>query len=171
MDKKLKSATAHNLGYTGMVKLYQYCNGKKISIAEAHNEGGKALFNFLADCLVGDADLTNRPTKILLLNIDDERNVSVADNMGFIYLLTKPERIYSGNNESIVRYSFTIPQEYFIGTDFNAIGLYNNAATMLDVQDYAACCLIDSSEWSLSISSVLVLDWELHLTNYNPNPI
>jgi hypothetical protein len=68
-----------------------------------------------------------------------------------------------------VRYSFIIPQEYFAAGNnqnairFNAIGLYTNSAQ--DAKDYAAYCKVDTSGWSLSISSVLVLDWELHISN------
>ena len=130
-----------------------------------------SLFNFLADCLVGDFDAArlNCPAKILLLNFDKEtQEVSQAPNTSFIYLLTTPEKLYS-TSEGIVKYSFIIPQEYFAAGDingatrFNAIGLYAGSAT--DAEDYAAYCEVDTSGWSVSISSVLVLDWELHISN------
>ena len=170
MSINLKSSAKNNILYTGIVRLSQYTKDNKFVIAEVHNEGGKPLFDFLTDCLVGDFDIAklDQPTKILLLNVDEENKVSAADNTSFIYLLAKPEKIYS-ENEGIVKYSFVIPQEYFAGGHasgsirFNAIGLYTSSAT--DAKDYAAICNVDTSDWSISISTVLVLDWELHISN------
>lgn len=171
MSKNIKSIAQNNIGYTGVVRLSQYTGSKKFTIAEIHNEGGKPLFDFLADCLIGNfAEASvNRPTKILLLNKDDNGNYEQADGTSFIYLLTAPEKVYS-EREGIVRYSFIIPQEYFAGGNsnsirFNAIGLYCDSAD--SAEDFAACCRVDTSTWSISISSVLVLDWELHIANFD----
>jgi hypothetical protein len=167
MSRNIKSIAVNNVEYTGIVKLSQYTAGKKIAVTEQYNEGGKALFNFLVDCLIGDFDIAkaDRPAKIMLLNTDDAGNLAKATNTGFIYLLSKPEKVYSAKKEGIVRYSFIIPQDYFVGTTFNAIGLYASSASELDLTDYAALCAIDLSDVTLSISSVLVLDWELHISN------
>jgi hypothetical protein len=167
MSKNIKSAAINNLEYTGIVKLSQYTNGKRFTVLEKHNEGGKALFNFLTDCLIGDFDIAkiDRPSKIMLLNHDGSGNLTKATNTSFIYLLSKPEKLYSAEKEGIVRYSFMIPQDYFIGTDFNAIGLYTSSASELDLADYAAFCEVNLSDVNLSISSVLLLDWELHISN------
>jgi hypothetical protein len=172
MSKNIRSTTKNSLEYTGIVKLSQYTKGKRFTIAEIHNEGGKPLFNFLADCLAGNfaSAKTDVPTKILLLNVDKEKNIiEAAENTSFIYLLTNPEKVYS-EDAGIVKYSFIIPQEYFAAGNangairFNAIGLYTNSAQ--DAKDFAAKVEVDTSKWSLSISSVLVLDWELHISNY-----
>lgn len=171
MSRKLRGTAASNIAYTGIVRLSQYTDGKKITIDEVHNAGGISLFNFLADCLVGDFEIAKiaRPTKILLLNVDEKNKVvTQAPNTSFIYLLTKPEKIYSAT-EGIVKYSFIIPQEYFAAgnaygaTRFNAIGLYTDSAKK--AEDYAAYCTVETSSWDISISSVLVLDWELHIAN------
>lgn len=170
MSNNLKGITKSNIEYTGIVTLSQYTKGKKFTIAKIHNVGGKSLFNFLVDCLMGDFDIAriDRPTKIALLNVDEEKNITAAENTSFIHLLTKPEKVYS-KDEGIVKYSFVIPQEYFTAGNasgaarFNAIGLYANSAT--EVEDYAAYCTVDTSDWEISISSVLVLDWELHISN------
>jgi hypothetical protein len=171
MSRKLNGTTASNIMYTGIVRLSQYTNGKKFTVAEIHNKGGKALFDFLANCLVGDYELAqaDRPHKILLLNIDDEtKEIKQAANTSPIRPLTTPERVYSAD-EGIVKYSFIVPQEYFAAggasgaTRFNAIGLYPESAGT--VEDYSAYCLVDTSNWSISMSSVLVLDWELHISN------
>jgi hypothetical protein len=127
------------------------------------------LFDFLVDCLIGNFTeaAANRPNKIALLNKTEGNTYELAEGTSFIYLLNVPERVYS-EDEGIVRYSFIIPQEYFAGGNnssvrFNAIGLYCDSAD--DANNYAACCDVDTSTWSISISSVLVLDWELHLAN------
>lgn len=170
MSKKLIGNATNNIAYTGIVRLSQYTKEKKSVVAEIHNEGGLPLFDFLADCLVGNfnAASISRPTKILLLNVDEDRNIAAADNTSFIHLLTVPEKIYS-KDEGIVKYSFMIPQEYFAAgntenaTRFNAIGLYADSAEV--AEDYAAFCEVNTSGWSISISSVLILDWELHISN------
>ena len=170
MNKSQRGITKSSIGYTGIVTLSQYTNGKKFNIARVHNVGGKSLFNFLVDCLMGDFELAtiDRPIKIILLNVDDEKIISAAENTSPIYLLNKPEKIYS-EHEGIVKYSFIIPQEYFAAgnasgaTRFNAIGLYADSTE--NIEDYAAYCEVDTSDWEISISSVLVLDWELHISN------
>ena len=168
MNKKLRSTATSKLGYTGMVKLSQYNNGKKTEVATMHNEGGKALFNFIAECLCGNFTVAskNMPIKILLLNVDDKGEKSAAEGTDWIYILTAPEKVYS-ETEGVVRYSFIIPQEYFAAggsaVRFNAIGLYTKSATT--PEDFAAYCRVKRSDWSLSLSSVLVLDWELHVAN------
>ena len=146
MGNNIKGITRNSLEYTGIVTLSKYIKGKKQVVAEIHNAGGKPLFNFLTDCLVGDFDTArlDRPNKILLLNksvsSDGDEEIIQAEHTGFIYLLTKPEKVYSSKQEGIVKYSFIIPQEYFIGTSFNAIGLYTGTAS--DPSAYAAICEI-----------------------------
>jgi hypothetical protein len=169
MSKNIKSIAQNNIGYTGVVRLSQYTCNKKFTIAEIHNEGGKPLFDFLADCLVGNFTeaSANMPTKISLLYKDDAENYEQAEGTSFIYLLNAPERVYN-EKEGVVRYSFIIPQEYFAGGNpnsvrFNAIGLYCDSTD--DINYYAARCDIPVDDWSISISSVLVLDWELHIAN------
>lgn len=166
----VKGKTANNIGYTGIVTISQYVKSKKIVLAQSHNEGGVALFNYLASCLAGDfsvAEVT-RPSKIMLLNVDDTsgkaRQITRARNAEFIPILAKPEQVYSAA-EGIVRYSFIIPQDALAGTNFNAVGLYTATATYADFEDYAALSIINLDRSNLSLSSVLVLDWELHISN------
>ena len=167
----IKGTTINSLGYTGIVTLSQYIGAKRKILAKSHNEGGMALFNYLASCLAGDFDIVSvdRPTKILLLDMNrDESTGDIklerAVNSRFITLLTKPEIVYS-NVEGIVRYSFVIPQEMLMGTNFNAIGLYSASAVEEDINDYAACCSIELDKNNMSLSTVLVVDWELHISN------
>ena len=160
----MRGTTTDTMSYTGIVTLSQYSCGKKILIKQAHNAGAYPLFNFLADCLSGAFDIAklDRPTKILLLNKTAD-GYAAANNTGFIYLRTNPEKIYSANS-GIVRYSFIIPSDD-VSTDFNAIGLYMNSADENDPSNFAACCDIVVNSSTVSTSSMLVVDWELHITN------
>ena len=165
-EKNLKGTTINTVEYTGIVTLSQYIKGKKVVISKIHNEGGKALFDFLTDCLLGDFDLAkvDRPTKIMLLDTAGGV-ITKANNTGFVSLLSNPVKVYDANM-GIIRYSFHITQDLFAGTSFDAIGLYPNSATELDLDRYAAKCNIEDSDLEgLSVSSVLVLDWELRLAN------
>ena len=123
----------------------------------------------LADCLAGNYDSASAdsPIKILLLNKSKDGTLTKMPNAEFLYLTTR-ERVYSAS-EGVTRYSFIIPQDMVAGADFNAVGLYTASATEADINDFAACCTIDFNRSNLSLSSVLVLDWELHIANSTIN--
>ena len=53
----MKNTAINHINYTGIVTLSQYINGKKFLITQKHNAGAHMLFDFLADCLVGNFDL------------------------------------------------------------------------------------------------------------------
>jgi hypothetical protein len=165
-DTVMKGTAANTIGYTGIVTLSQYINSKKIVITKVHNEGKLPLFNFLADCLAGDFDIAkiDRPTKIMLLNESEDGVCTKAGNASFIHILAKPERVYSAT-EGIVRYSFLIPPEAIIGANCNAIGLYTASASEADLDDFAAHCIVDLDSSGISLSSILLVDWELHISN------
>lgn len=166
-NTNIKGSTVSTLGYTGIVTLSQYAGTRKTVLTRTHNEGGQALFNYLARCLQGDFSsvAVDRPAKIMLLNIDADGNKTKAINSGFIYITAEPQLVYS-TTESIVKYSFIISPDMLIGTNFNAIGLYAASATESDLDNIAACCNVNFEQQdSLSLSSVLVVDWELHISN------
>jgi hypothetical protein len=171
----MKNTAINTLGYTGIVTLSQYIGSKKVEIAKVHNAGGKILFDFLSDCLIGDFDIAkiNRPTKIMLLNCYDKEDESTGSITpvyesvsGFIYLLTKPEKVFDAKN-GVVRYSFSIPRSQLEGgsMSFNSIGLYANSTTALSPEDFAAVCKVDITPTDISMSSALVVDWELYISN------
>lgn len=167
MRTNIKGTTINSLKYTGIVTISQCTGTKKTILSRSSNTGGISLFTYFADCLLGDFDVAslNRPTKIMLLNIDDSGIITKEQNATFITLLTKPEKVYS-ETEGIVRYSFIVPQDQIIGTNFNAVGLYAASATDADLYNYAACSrIVDLDRNSMALSSVLTLDWELHITN------
>lgn len=165
-DINLKGIARNALNYTGIVTLSQYINGKKYIIAKLHNEGGKPLFDFFAHCLAGEFDMARllRPSRILLLN-KDSGYLSAAPNTEFVRQLSNPEKVSTSDAAKIgaVRYSFIVSQDLFSGTNFNAIGLYSE--TESNINNYSAIVDVNFANVPMSISSVLVLDWELHISN------
>ena len=171
----MKNTAINTLEYTGVVTLSQYINSKKVKITQVNNEGGNPLFNFLSDCLIGDFDTAKAslPTKIMLLKsyeiIDTSNNttsINVESRSGFIYLLSKPEKVYD-NTKGVVRYSFVLSRDIIESTDFNSIGLYTNSTTEVYPQNYAAFCKVSINSNDISSSSILIVDWELNISNKN----
>lgn len=169
----MKNTATNTLNYTGIVTISQYIGSKKIKIAQTHNAGGNSLFNFMSDCLVGDFDVAalNRPTKIRLLYYDtevDSTTGNIVENYtpvsGFLYLYTKPEKVYD-KSRGVVRYSFAISKDVLEGGDFNSIGLYTNSATDVEPDNFAAFCEINIPRAEILASSLLIVDWELIISN------
>jgi hypothetical protein len=175
----MKNNVINTLKYTGIVTLSQYIGKNKIKIAQTHNEGGESLFNFLIDCLIGDFDIAsnNRPNKVMLLQKSDENNSNSqyrqADwGVGFIGLLTKPEKVYSVDNVK-VRYSFVIPKELVNNiTDYNNLylGLYTANTSMLNPNDFAAICELKGLG-NAGITAAVIVDWELMFSNMITNKV
>lgn len=169
----MKNTAINTLKYTGIVTISQYIGSKKIKLAQTHNAGGNSLFNFLADCLVGDFSIAalNRPTKIRLLNYSETKDTATGKKIenytpvsDFLYLYTKPEKVYN-ISKGIVRYSFVISRDILESSDFNSIGLYNDSATELETENFAAFCEINIPRTEILASSLLVVDWELIISN------
>ena len=166
----------NNLKYTGIVTLSQYIKNKKIPIMRVHNSGGSCLFNFFTNCLAGDFESARAsvPGKIMLL----KRTIQQNDNTqltvlepasGFLSLLTTPTRKLSSSqgDASAVVYSFIVPRDVLEAADFNGIGLYPMSALTSDYENYAAFAGISLGDTTFSTSSVLVVDWELSISNKN----
>jgi hypothetical protein len=168
----MKNTAINTLKYTGEVTLSQYIGQKKYRVAQLHNAGGNALFNFLADCLIGEFNIAkaNRPTKIMLISrsADGPDGYEYRGVSGFIYLLTNPEKVYNVEDTDAicrVRYSFIIPQDMIEGInslDKLGIGLYSDAEKSPEA--FAAYCEFDVSASSL-VNTALVVDWELIISN------
>ena len=172
----MKNKAINTITYTGIVKLSQYIGNKKVQIAQRHNTGGSSLFNFLADCLIGDFDIAKntRPTKIMLIKrtkTSDLETYRFESKSGFIFLLSKPEKI-DGDGQCKVRYSFIVPKELILGIDSLeglGMGLFTYdapGATETDLNNYAAFCDLNLAKNALTNAS-LVVDWELIISNVN----
>jgi hypothetical protein len=168
----MKNIAINTLKYTGIVTLSQYIGKDKTVVKKIKNAGGAALFNFLADCIAGDFDIAKltRPTRIMLLNADKELT-NITPVSGFIPILTSPEKVSSSTGTvGAVRYSFIIPREYF-ELNFNSIGLYSNVVSTDEADKFSAFAWVDIASNSISKSSVLVVDWELMVTNAPNNTV
>lgn len=161
----MKNTAINTLGYTGTVTLSQYIGSKKIKLTQMKNSGAYSLFNFLSDCLVGDFEVAklSRPAAIRLLEHDSTTN-SYTPCSDFIFLLTKPEKVYS-DNKGIVRYSFAISRDILTSSSFNSIGLYSSSVSDVEPESFAAVCKINIPRAEIAASSMLVVDWELTISN------
>ena len=158
----MKSTAVNAVGYTGIVTLSQYKNGKQFILATEYNTGANPLFNFLADCLVGNFDVASYgiPTKVKLVN---KQGDTCTDVSGFLHLYTNPEKVAATNGESRVRYRFVIPKTILENETFSHIRLYPNYATT--TEEYAAEVAPNLDNINIASSSVLVVDWELVIKN------
>ncbi len=172
----MKNRAINTLEYTGVVTLSQYVGDKKLTLAKLSNEGGYSLFNFFADCLVGEFDVAavNRPTKIMLLHVDktDGSTMSFESRSGFIYQTSSPEKTMQSTTSAVgsVRYSFIVPKDLLSGkdaNDVNYIGLYANAAQPGEESNFAALVGVNFAEQNVSASSAVLIDWELNIYNRN----
>ena len=165
-----KNKALNSIQYTGTVTLSRYIGEKKVKIAQFNNAGKYSLFNFFSDCLLGDFDIAknNRPTKIMLLNkeVSKAGEISYESKSGYIYLYNKPVKSYSAQ-KGIVQYSFHIYRDFLEGTTFNSIGLYPDSAGYSDVENFAAVVDNVKPEHDISKLAVLVVDWELTISNKN----
>ena len=159
----MKGNAKNFVGYTGIVTISQYTNGKKFIISKTHNNGNTPLFEFFADCLLGEfaKARTNLPEKICLIKASEAG--MATEGSGFIYLRSNPIKQPTANKECIVKYSFIVPREVLEAGTYEKIRLYRGSATTFD--DYSAEVLanLNPSDWS--DSSVLVIDWELIISN------
>lgn len=176
----MKNIAVNTLKYTGIVTLSQYIGTKKIQIAQKHNEGGPALFEFLTDCLVGNFTKARAtlPNKIILLERDPAAGVDkYKAKSGVIYLLSPAEKDYdyNENNNPKVRYSFMVPKEQAESVDFSnlSVGLYNstfNDKEDIGSSDRLANC-VARCDLDLPVSGVintaLVVDWEMSFSTAN----
>lgn len=178
----MKNKALNTFKYTGIVTLSQYIGSKKVKIAQAHNTGGNPLFDFLANCLVGDFALAeaSRPNKIMLVkrteetSSDGKKSYDYESKSPVIYLLTTPEKVYSAT-QSIVRYSFLISRDALDAiTNFDGLGIglytagYPDSDLMENPENFAAYCDVELSKKGL-INAALVVDWELVISNNADN--
>ena len=164
----MKNVAVNSLKYTGIVTLSQYIGNKKIKVDEIHNAGGSTLFDFFAYCLLGDFDIAahSRPKRIMLLSRPEGTSEYVSAS-GFLDVYSKPEKLFK-SNMCTVRYSFILSRDFLQSSDssFTHIGLYGSNALASDVANFAAVCKINKDRWNnMSESSLLVVDWELNISN------
>jgi hypothetical protein len=172
----MKNTAINAFKYTGIVTLSQYIGTKKIQVAQIHNEGGKALFRFLTNCLVGNFNIAKltMPAKVMVLertNKDEDSATptyaQLINGTDFTKLLTSPTQI-DNIESSRVRYSFIIQKETvesFRDFDNLYLGLYTNEATVDTPENYVAVCKLEVPKTITRAS--IVVDWDLVISNIN----
>ena len=117
----MKNKALNTLSYTGIVTLFKYVGSKKVKLAQAYNSGGPSLFNFLADCLIGEFSTAqaSKPAKIMLLNKTEDGYESIS---GFVFLRTKPEKV-EVNHQCRIRYSFMVPRDLVEGSNASSLSI------------------------------------------------
>lgn len=171
----MKNRVRNSLNYTGIVTLSSYKGTKKVKVMQVLNAGDSQLFEFLADCFLGELEraMPKRPAKIKLLHISDTGVVESASS-GFIGLLSQPSVSIDATQCSIT-YSFLIPRDQLESmtsmTDLG-LGLYSSQTlnSEEDIYKYIASCRLEDLPTKLTTtdilaSSSLVVDWELIISN------
>jgi hypothetical protein len=178
----MENIVKNNIGYSGKVKLTFLDGQHTIKTFEFKNSGTSTLFNFFAYCLMGSFDeaALYRPTKVRLLKVvkealeDGYGNIE-SDTMaasGLIYLRSRPEQVVSNLDGQTVKLSFMIPRTMIEEVDFNRIALYPQFAGESDIYEYSAFCDLSGEDdldiniyTAWTVSSVLLIDWELTISN------
>jgi hypothetical protein len=170
----MKNIAVNALSYTGEVTLSQYIGTKKVRIARGHNTGGASLFNFLANCLIGDFTYVkaNYPTKIKVLNQEVfEDAYKYSSVSGFLFLRKPPTKVEEKPDECRVRYSFTIPRDLLenaTSVSTLGLGLYSNSAEEAFPENFVAFCALTGDlaiKPNEIVNTSLVVDWDLVITN------
>jgi hypothetical protein len=163
----MKNKAINTLTYTGTVRLYQQLGNKRLEVAQIHNAGGNALFEFFADCLVGNFDKAKatRPVKIQLVTKTVGTDTYEYFNIGATYMITYPEKIKTSGYGA--RYSFIISKEDLAEVAFIKniyLALYTDRAK--DPNDFSAICELKLDQNNLA-NTALLIDWELIVSNKN----
>jgi hypothetical protein len=172
------------LGYEGKVTLTLKGNNQILKSKTYKNSGTAQLFKFLGCCLIDAYEEAKSlmPNKIMLLHnnstspTDTEASpTNVVQCTDFVPYVHAPTMISDGDtSQAKVVYSFEIPRNMISSDDgaFNQVALYGAGIT--DIRDFSAFYyLTDAHGWEdpevdlWSATTVLLIEWELSLSNKN----
>ena len=172
------------LDYEGKITLTLKSNGRTLKARTYKNKGRAPLFKFLGYCLMGSYEEVKQllPTQIMLLYNTESQGVlkanptSVEKRSSLRGLAQTPVIENDSIAERVtVTYSFEVPRASIYGGAFNQIALYGAGMTELDFKDFSAYFYLvddfnefeshdpDIDDWSAT--TVLLVDWELSLSN------
>lgn len=183
------------LGYEGKVTLTLKSNNRVLKSQTYKNQGTAYLFRFLGLCLAGEFNQAKNllPNKILLLY--NNNGVKATNGTGSTQgaepanaevrsawqsYTQIPSVVSDSNTESVkVVYSFEVPRHTIAGI-FNQVALYSSGvASEKDFASFSAFYYLvdddqnfddqDPSVWSPS--TVLLIEWELTISNKNTEAI
>ena len=170
------------LGYEGKVTLTLKSQGKVLDTKTYKNSGTAQLFNFLGRCLIGDYTIPTQrllPSKIMLLHNEedfpDHTKAKEITSRSYWQTLSQQPTIISESDTAQVRviYSFEVPKAAIEQSTFNQVALYGTGIT--DIKDFSAYYFLttdggefdnqSTKDWSAS--TILLIEWELTLSNKN----
>lgn len=170
------------LGYEGKVTLTLKSNNRVLKSKTYKNQGTAKLFKFLGYCLIGAYEEAKSflPSKILLLRNTSQSpsgaSITAVNQCSAWQALAQTPTIVSDsiNSQVKVMYSFEVPRAAISGP-FNQVALYSVGADDKDITDFSAYYfLVDGyNAWdelnpaSWSSTTVLLIEWELTLSNKN----
>lgn len=175
-----KPIFSDGIGYEGKVTLTLKSNNRVLTSKTYKNNGTAQLFKFLGNCLIGSYEEAKKylPSKLLLLenyskdgNVRDAKSVNACSTW---QTFAKTPAIISDDDTSQVKviYSFEIPKAA-ISKEFNQVALYG--AEPEDIYDFSAYYYLTNirgelesekiSDWSAT--TILLIEWELSLSNKN----
>lgn len=169
------SHKVNNVAYEGTVHVRVVDNGHTCYSTTLKNRGTGKLFEFLSLCLLGLFTKAKPlvPTKLRLLYNSPTGERQACSS--FVSLSKAPTSDVEGDTAAAVL-SFTVPYAYIYsatenGDDkpFNQIALYSAAETdineMCAYYDITAVEAASMNPASWSQTSLLIIDWELQLSN------
>lgn len=173
-----KPIFSDGIGYEGKVTLTLKSNNRVLKSTIYKNNGTALLFKFLGDCLIGSYEEAKQfiPNKILLLEntSTDVRDAKAVNVCSTWQPLVKMPTIISDANTAQVKviYSFEVPKAA-ISKNFNQVALYG--ADVTDPKDFSAYYYLTNASGKLesekisgwSATTILLIEWELSLSNKN----
>lgn len=181
-----QNAFIDGLGYEGKVTLTLKSNGRVLKTKIYKNAGTPQLFKFLGYCLMGAyEDVKNLlPSQLMLLYNDkaalegpNNANPTSVERRSSLRGLAQTPTIVSEDSAVKVTYSFEVPRASTYAGAFNQVALYGAGMTESDFQEFSAFYfLVDDygdiealnpADWSAT--AVLLIEWELSLSNKDPN--
>jgi hypothetical protein len=171
------------IGYEGKVTLTLKSKNHIIESKTYKNSGTIKLFQFLGNCLIGAYDQARplRPMQIALLSNPaadlstalEEPTTNIEMRTSFQPLAQLPRLISDDTSAQVsVIYSFELDSSS-IESDFNQIALYSESADSPEkfsayyflVDGNGNLSPMNPADWSAT--AVLLIDWELTLSNKN----
>lgn len=173
------------IGYEGKVTLTLKNNGRILKSRTYKNNGTVELFNFLGNCLINNFTEAEKllPNQILLLHNGKSPThayaKSVEPQSEFIGLAQTPSIVDDPKTESVkVTYNFEVATQLIEG-EFNQIALYGAGKTnpTLEKAEFSAYYFLTDDDGAFmsmgpkkdgwSATTVLLIDWELSISNKN----
>lgn len=169
--KKLAPQSART-AYSGEVTVSVMRGSSVISKQKHHNDGGEALWKFVANALAGNFDHGSRPSRIQLYS-DKELSVPASERILTDTAATTAKITDKQSGETIgwsATLYFRIPYARIFSPEVAGMKLYGRLSADAG-QDSEVCALhtleepIEGIDPTTSKNYSLVIEWKLQITN------